>query len=319
MAVFRQRRGTAAALAAANETPAAGQIYFELDANRVKIGNGTTRYNDLPYLDAKTVSQIEGLQAALDQKTSDLESAIATIKGDVESSLDTLGELSDAINDDPQFFQTISTALGTKVDLTDARLTNSREWSSDTVPQAEAEAGTATTRRAWTAQRVFQAIAAWWNGSAAKAKLDGIATGATANATDAALRDRQTHTGEQAILTVTGLQSALDSKSNVGHTHALNDLSDVSASSSFDNPLLDNYILTYDQATGTWRHTNKGGYVPVGSIPLGGYPSGTIGAALAGKVNATDARLTDQRVPIDGSVTTNKLSDDNLTLDGGNF
>ena len=175
MAVFRQRRGTAAALAAANETPAAGQIYFELDANRVKIGNGTTRYNDLPYLDAKTVSQIEGLQ------------------------------------------------------------------------------------------------------------------------------------------------SALDSKSNVGHTHALNDLSDVSASSSFDNPLLDNYILTYDQATGTWRHTNKGGYVPVGSIPLGVYPSGTIGAALAGKVNATDARLTDQRVPIDGSVTTNKLSDDNLTLDGGNF
>lgn len=46
--------------------------------------------------------------------------------------------------------------------------------------------------------------------SADKAKLDGIATAATANATDAALRDRTTHTGVQAINTVTGLQAALN-------------------------------------------------------------------------------------------------------------
>lgn len=38
------------------------------------------------------------------------------------------------------------------------------EWSAETVSQAEAEAGTETTRRAWTAQRVRQAIVAWWNG-----------------------------------------------------------------------------------------------------------------------------------------------------------
>ncbi len=43
-------------------------------------------------------------------------------------------------------------------------------------------------------------------------KLNGIATGATANATDAQLRDRSTHTGTQAISTVTGLQAALDGK-----------------------------------------------------------------------------------------------------------
>lgn len=43
-----------------------------------------------------------------------------------------------------------------------------------------------------------------------KTKLDGIAAGATANSTDAALRDRATHTGVQAISTVTGLQTALD-------------------------------------------------------------------------------------------------------------
>ena len=44
-----------------------------------------------------------------------------------------------------------------------------------------------------------------------KNKLASIETGATANSTDAQLRDRATHTGEQGINTVTGLQTALSS------------------------------------------------------------------------------------------------------------
>ncbi|WP_312921185.1 hypothetical protein [Stutzerimonas nitrititolerans] len=47
---------------------------------------------------------------------------------------------------------------------------------------------------------------------AERAKLSGIEVGATANATDAQLRDRATHTGTQAIDTVSGLQAALDEK-----------------------------------------------------------------------------------------------------------
>jgi hypothetical protein len=45
-----------------------------------------------------------------------------------------------------------------------------------------------------------------------KTKLDGIDAGATANSTDSNLRDRTTHTGVQAIATVSGLQTALDGK-----------------------------------------------------------------------------------------------------------
>jgi len=45
-----------------------------------------------------------------------------------------------------------------------------------------------------------------------KSKLDGIANGATANQTDAYLLSRANHTGTQPISTVTGLQSALDTK-----------------------------------------------------------------------------------------------------------
>lgn len=45
-----------------------------------------------------------------------------------------------------------------------------------------------------------------------RAKLSGIASGATANDTDANLKNRANHTGTQAISTVTGLQTALDGK-----------------------------------------------------------------------------------------------------------
>lgn len=46
--------------------------------------------------------------------------------------------------------------------------------------------------------------------AADKVKLNGIATGATANATNAQLRDRATHTGTQPISSIAGLQAALD-------------------------------------------------------------------------------------------------------------
>ncbi len=47
---------------------------------------------------------------------------------------------------------------------------------------------------------------------AEKSKLAGISPGATANASDAQLRDRSTHTGTQAISTVSGLQAALEKR-----------------------------------------------------------------------------------------------------------
>jgi hypothetical protein len=82
------------------------------------------------------------------------------------------------------------------VQPSDSRLFDSREWSAATIDQAEAEAGTAATRRAWTAQRVRQAVAAWWaatssvfgrnwatlaNAAAGRTEL-GLGTLATANA-----------------------------------------------------------------------------------------------------------------------------------------
>lgn len=113
---------------------------------------------------------------------------------------------------------TLGTAAATDASAyaTAAQGTDSREWSAATVTQAEAEAGTDTARKAWTVLRVWQAVAAWWAASAMKTKLDGIASGATANATDAQLRDRSTHTGTQAFSTLTMATARLLGRATAG-------------------------------------------------------------------------------------------------------
>lgn len=63
--------------------------------------------------------------------------------------------------------------------------------------------------------------------AADKLKLDGIASGATANQTDNYLLDRANHTGSQAIATVTGLQSALDNKLETSLKGAVNGLAEL--------------------------------------------------------------------------------------------
>ena len=89
----------------------------------------------------------------------------ALLQSDADS-LDTLQEVVDYVKLNRSDLETLSvsgiaglqTALDAKVDTSDGRLSDSREWSGLTVSQAEAEAGTSTARRAWTAQRIKQAI-----------------------------------------------------------------------------------------------------------------------------------------------------------------
>lgn len=96
-----------------------------------------------------------------------------------------------------------------------------------------------------------------------KTKLDGVATGATANATDAQLRDRATHTGTQAISTVSGLQTALDgkqptgdyatntaltdglaTKANVSHTHVIADVTNLQTTLDGKAPLVHTHVIS---------------------------------------------------------------------------
>ena len=107
---------------------------------------------------------------------------------------------------------------GSMVAPDDPRLSDAREWTGGVVSQAEAEGGTATTSRKWTAQRVFQGITAWWNASAHKTKLDGIQAGAQVNAvTSVASRTGAVTLG---ISDIANLQTTMDGKAASSHTHS---------------------------------------------------------------------------------------------------
>ena len=143
----------------------------------------------------------------------------------------------------------------TAVQPGDPALSDAREWNAATITQAEAEAGAATTRRAFTAQRVFQAVAAWWAGSSNKTKLDGIAAGATANSSDAQLRDRGTHTGTQSAETITGLAT-------VATSGAYGDLS--------GRPVLGTAAAqNVGAGAGNVVQLNENGKLPEATVPLG--------------------------------------------------
>lgn len=49
---IKQRRGTAAEWTSANPVLAAGEIGFESDTNKLKVGNGTSNWASLPYISA---------------------------------------------------------------------------------------------------------------------------------------------------------------------------------------------------------------------------------------------------------------------------
>lgn len=197
---------------------------------------------------------------------------------------------------------------GSYVLTTDSRLTDSREWSAATVTQAQAEAGSSTTRLAYTPERVFQAVASWWSGSAAKTKLDGIASGATANATDTDLRDRATHTGTQSATTITGLATVATSGaySDLSGLPAAYSLPTASATVlggvkvgsglSIDGSSVLSVAYSYTLPAAT-TSTLGGVIVGTGLSVASGTVSVSYGTSSATACIGDDARLSDARTP----------------------
>jgi hypothetical protein len=101
MAVKLQvRRGTAANWTSTNPTLSAGEFGLETDTGKLKIGTGSTTWTSLAYV-GLTPTEI----------STAISNAIAGVIDLSPSTLDTLNELAAAINDDPQFFTTITTAV----------------------------------------------------------------------------------------------------------------------------------------------------------------------------------------------------------------
>ena len=98
----------------------------------------------------------------------------------------------------------------------DARLSDSREWTAATVEQAEAETGTATTRRAWTAQRVRQSA------QAAIEALPSTTTKAFLAGNDKLPGFNTSASDATIITTANGVRGAFDVGTGLGTTGTVN-------------------------------------------------------------------------------------------------
>lgn len=81
MAVVTQiqvRRGTAADWTSANPTLASGEIGFETDTNKVKVGNGSLAWNSLSYLGSGDVT-LNGVQTLTNKTISGSNNTLSNI------------------------------------------------------------------------------------------------------------------------------------------------------------------------------------------------------------------------------------------------
>lgn len=160
-------------------------------------GGGITDHSALTnrtVVDSHPISAITGLQAELDSKAS---TSVATTL--------VTGLMS---NTDKTKLDGI--AASATVNSSDATLLNRANHTGAQATSTITGLDTALAGKASTAVATTSTSGLMSNTD--KTKIDGVSAGATVNSTDAALRDRSTHTGAQAISTVTGLQTALDAK-----------------------------------------------------------------------------------------------------------
>jgi len=92
------RRGTAAEWTSANPTLAAGELGYETDTTKFKLGDGSTAWTSLGY---GGVSQ------------ADIDNAVANVIDLAPGSLDTLNELAASIGDDADFANTVNDNIAT--------------------------------------------------------------------------------------------------------------------------------------------------------------------------------------------------------------
>ena len=74
------RRDTKAKWAELNPILAAGEIGFEIDNNRLKIGNGITAWNSLPYITEIDLSTVITQIDILTQKLDTLETRVQELE-----------------------------------------------------------------------------------------------------------------------------------------------------------------------------------------------------------------------------------------------
>lgn len=112
------RRGTANQWSTQNPTLSQGEIGFEHDTFRHKIGDGLLAWNDLTYAsvlpaDLSAYDAAGAAATAEENAKSYADGLIGNLIDSAPGVLDTLNEIATAINDDPAFFTNITSDIAT--------------------------------------------------------------------------------------------------------------------------------------------------------------------------------------------------------------
>lgn len=151
---IKLRRGTAAQWTSANPVLAQGEVGFETDTNKLKIGNGSSTWSALNYFSptpdlSAYLTQASASTTYLTQESAstiyatitDLENidlssasaaAVSYLVDSAPGTLDTLNELAVALNDDENFAATVTNSLSNKLGISDASATYLTQASAST-------------------------------------------------------------------------------------------------------------------------------------------------------------------------------------------
>lgn len=133
-----------------------------------------------------------------------------------------------------------------------------------------------------------------------KSKLDGVATGATANSSDATLLARANHTGTQALSTI----------SDAGTAAAKN--APATGNAAAGEVVLGSDTRLTDARTPS-THAASHGSAGSDAITVAQSQVTGLSASLSAKLDASDPSVTNTRTPTDGSVSTAKIADSAVT------
>lgn len=139
---FLLRGGTAANLAAVNEVPRAREMVVETDTRKLKVGDGVTAYNLLPYIQGALLGGIESVEAGtgIIVDVTDPANPIVSLS---EPVLVSLGRAETAV-------QEVRAGANVEVDVTDPRrpIVSAVEADNPFYPQLTDQAGDGLTDQA---------------------------------------------------------------------------------------------------------------------------------------------------------------------------
>jgi hypothetical protein len=126
--VIQVKRGTASSWTSANTVLAAGEIGFETDTRKTKIGDGSTAWSSLSYatIDLSSLALTgtptaptasAGTNTTQLATTQFVRTEVSNLVASAPSTLDTLNELATALGNDASFSTTVTNSLAAKAPL----------------------------------------------------------------------------------------------------------------------------------------------------------------------------------------------------------